>query len=209
MIVILYYSNNNTNSVFKAVSLVAGGRQVAVSNRIDHIVQASHLVIPGVGSFAEGMKYFSRPDIKAAVREAIEQRRVATLGICLGAELLSRGSDEFGEHRGLGYFPMAVTRLRGEGMLRVPHIGWNTVAPSPGEPLFAGIPATAQFYFAHSHCCKELGAECVGGTTAYGEIFHSYFRRGRVCGVQFHPELSGEPGQQLLANFLGQTGGAA
>jgi glutamine amidotransferase len=121
-----------------------------------------------------------------------------TIGICLGMQLLFDGSDE-GMGAGLGVIAGRVTRLHAT---RVPQIGWNDVAPIPGEPLFCAAPVPMAYY-ANSYVCRPVSASAVTAWTEHeGDRFPAAVRAGRTVGVQFHPEKSSAPGVAFLHAFL-------
>ena len=135
----------------------------------------------------------------AALREAAAAG-AAILGICLGHQLLFDASDEFGPTAGLGLIPGRVTAL--PGTARVPHMGWSRIAARRPDPLLNGLEGGAWMFFVHSYAAVP-GAGDLAATVAFGggEVCAAA-RRGRVCGVQFHPEKSGAAGARLLVNFL-------
>jgi imidazole glycerol phosphate synthase glutamine amidotransferase subunit len=120
------------------------------------------------------------------------------LGICLGLQLLFEGSDEDGAVT-LGVLAGRSVRL--DGAPTLPHIGWNQVERTRPHPLFDGIAAGADAYFVHSYVGAPADADVVLATTVHGPRFASAIARGRIAGVQFHPERSGDDGLRLLANF--------
>jgi glutamine amidotransferase len=114
-------------------------------------------------------------------------------------QMLFEESEEFGRSRGLGLLRGRVRRFGGN--LRVPHVGWNQVRARRAHPLFAGVEDEAFFYFVHSFYCEAADPEDAVGETVYGVAYASVVARGRVCGVQFHPEKSQAAGLRLLRNF--------
>ncbi|MNP49889.1 Imidazole glycerol phosphate synthase subunit HisH [compost metagenome] len=127
------------------------------------------------------------------------------LGICLGMQLLFSGSEEHGNHAGLGIFPGSVVRFA-KGDYKVPHMGWNKLQiQDQGNPLFSGL-VEGYVYFVHSyHVLPEVKTDLLA-TTDYGQQVTAIVGRDSVFGMQFHPEKSGELGMNLLRNFLRLTG---
>jgi glutamine amidotransferase len=161
----------------------------------DGLRGARRVILPGVGAAAPALALLRERGLDTALREL----RVPVLGICLGMQLLY-GSSEEGDVACLGLLPGRVARLAGGAGLRVPHMGWNDLQPRRPSPLLGGIPACAQLYFVHGYAAPVTD-DCVA-SAAHGQRFAAVVQRGRVCGVQFHPERSAAPGARLLANFL-------
>lgn len=185
------YGVGNLHSISKG--LERAGASVEVVSEASRLEGAECLVFPGVGAFGAAMDRLG-PSI-AGVRAAVASGK-PVLGICLGMQIMfDRSEESSGE--GLGVFRGDVRRLRAP---RVPHMGWNEVSHL-GDGLFEGIPSGERFYFANSYVCHPV--EKVGiSDTRYGETFVSAVRKGRACGVQFHPEKSGTAGLRLLRNFV-------
>jgi glutamine amidotransferase len=133
------------------------------------------------------------------LHEKVVVEKTPLLGICLGMQLLGDGSHE-GKTAGLGWIPSESLKLSNDS-LRVPHMGWNEVAPVEKHWLFDGEPADMRFYFVHSYhvVCKE--PRDLIATTKYGIELSAAVARGHIVGVQFHPEKSHRFGMQLLRNF--------
>jgi glutamine amidotransferase len=156
---------------------------------------AERVLLPGVGSAAEGMKRLRQRGLADCVR-GLKQ---PVLGICLGMQLLFDESEE-GPTRTLGVLPGRVALLPDRPGITVPHMGWNTLQARRPSPLLDGIGADARFYFVHSFAAPVgdfTVAACEHGTT-----FSAVVQRGNFHGVQFHPERSGAGGARLLRNFL-------
>ncbi|MDX1381895.1 MAG: imidazole glycerol phosphate synthase subunit HisH [Xanthomonadales bacterium] len=157
------------------------------------IRDASHVILPGVGAAGAAMRRLR----EHALAELVPALRQPVLGVCLGMQLLFRRSDE-GDTDCLGIIPADLARLRGDDGLRVPHMGWNSVAAKP-DPLFDGLDG-AWFYFVHSYAAP-VGDWTIGQCT-HGEAFSAAVRHGNFAGVQFHPERSAAAGQRVLRQFL-------
>ena len=198
------YGAGNLTSVRKALSAV--GADVFVPVTPAEVRQAGAVVVPGVGHFAATAALDEpwRDAVKASVASGH-----ALLGICLGMQWLFEGSSEAPEIEGLGLLPGRCVRLDEIGAttgLKIPHVGWNDVAPCEPSEWQAGLPAGSQAYFTHSYAVS-VGPDAIA-TTTHGATFASAVARGCICGVQFHPEKSGEVGLVLLANFLRIARGA-
>lgn len=156
---------------------------------------ADRVILPGVGSAAEGMKRLRAKGLVACVQSLTQP----VLGICLGMQLLFDASAE-GSIDALGLVPGRVARLPESPGITVPHMGWNTVQLSRPSPLLRDIAADARFYFVHSYAAP-VTSDTVA-TTSHGTAFTAVVQRANFSGVQFHPERSGPAGAQLLKNFL-------
>jgi glutamine amidotransferase len=198
-VLVVDYGMGNLGSVSHA--LEECGASVTISDRPADTRSASHVIVPGVGAFHDGMVRLRDAGWIDALREAASQG-VPTLGICLGMQLLAGRGDEGGAIDGVGLVGGDVQRLVPHKGERIPHIGWNEVYPNADEPLFAGLEPGTDFYFVHSYHVVPTDAAHAAATTPYCDSFVSAVRAGAAVGVQFHPEKSGRAGMQLLRNFL-------
>jgi glutamine amidotransferase len=198
LIAVLDYGMGNLRSVQKALERV--GADVEVTREADRIRAADGLVLPGVGAFPKAMRAVRELGFDQLMREHIEAGRPA-LGICLGMQLLFESSSELAGADGLGLLEGEVVELDAPG-LKVPHIGWNEVTWTNGTPLAEGLANPAAFYHVHSFAPRPANSDDVLGSASYGTEFASVVGRGKVFGVQFHPEKSGPDGLALLRNFV-------
>ncbi|HYO75288.1 MAG TPA: imidazole glycerol phosphate synthase subunit HisH [Thermoanaerobaculia bacterium] len=184
----------NTANIARA--LRAAGATLELSRAPDVVARAGKLVLPGVGSFAAARAWLAQTGVDAAITTAVE-RGAFLLGICVGHQLLFDVSYEHGETRGLGLVRGSIERV--DGPLPVPQIGWNRVR---GEEaiLFDGVADGTSFYFVNSYAAR--GAEAEIAAAEYNGSFTAAVRRGRVFGVQFHPEKSSTAGLRVLRNFV-------
>lgn len=199
-IAVVDYGAGNLVSIDQALRVA--GAEVVVARRPADIVGADGLVVPGVGAAAPAMARLARRGLVDPIRDWVAADR-PFLGICLGMQLLFEGSDEDGAVT-LGFLAGRTERLVDAPHL--PHIGWNIVRRTREHPLFAGIAPDAPFYFVHSYAPRPAGPGSAGlalAVTEHGAPFVPAVARGRVAGVQFHPERSGADGLRLLANFVG------
>jgi imidazole glycerol-phosphate synthase subunit HisH len=200
-VVIVDYGLGNLRSVLGAVTRL--GFDALISSDPIDLARASKLILPGVGAFGDGMAKLASRQLIAPLRKAVLEEQRPILGICLGAELMARDSDEFGHHQGLGWIAASVRRISpSDAALRVPHVGWNEVRQTRTDPLFCEVPQDALFYFVHSYEIRCDDAATVIATAEYGRPVTAAFRRGNICGTQFHPEKSQRHGLTLLGNFL-------
>ncbi len=205
-IAVVDYGAGNLVSIDQA--LRAAGADVVIARAEPDLQGADGLIVPGVGAARPAMERLRRRGLVEPIRRWIAADR-PFLGICLGMQLLFDGSDEDGA-RTLGVLPGRTVRLVDAPHL--PHIGWNAVRRRRSHPLFAGVATDAPFYFVHSYAPRPAGpdaADVALAVTDHGPDFVSAVARGRLAGVQFHPERSGGDGLRLLANFASLAGRAA
>jgi len=196
MIAIIDYGMGNLRSVQK--SLEKAGFAAVVTSDPGEVMAAGGVILPGVGAFRDAMDNLQRAGMIPAIMEAIRGNR-PFLGICLGMQLLFETSEEDGYHRGLGVFAGEVKRL--PAGLKVPHMGWNQLEQRCRCPILEGIPEGSAFYFVHSYIVVPRSEDLITATTSYGITCPAVVGRGRVFGVQFHPEKSSSMGQEILRNF--------
>ena len=197
MIAIIDYETGNLHSVRRGLEKAGG--TVSVTADPAAVAAADAIVLPGVGAFARGMANLGRTGLVPLIKARVGAG-VPFLGICLGMQLLFDESEEDGLHTGLGLLPGRVVRF-GAG-LKVPQMGWNQVAQTRPDPLWAGIPDRSYFYFVHSYYCVPSSAADTLGRTGYGVDFTAAAARSQVYGTQFHPEKSQALGIRMLANFV-------
>jgi imidazole glycerol-phosphate synthase subunit HisH len=196
VIALLDYRAGNLTSVRKALTAI--GAEFSTPATPADLASASGVIVPGVGHF--GATAAITDAWRAAVLDTT-RRGTPLLGICLGLQYLFEGSEEAPGQRGLGLLPGLCTRL--PPTLKVPHVGWNAIERTREAAILDGIPSGTQMYFTHSYAAPVTDA-CVA-TTAHGATFAAVVERGRVFGVQFHPEKSSAPGLQILRTFLQAT----
>lgn len=194
-IAIVDYGMGNLRSVQKAFQKT--GHDAEITSSPQRVLNATHIVLPGVGAFAEAMTNLQAAGLVDVLRRVAGERPF--IGICLGQQLLFEHSEEMGSHEGLGILPGRV--LRFGGPLKVPHIGWNQIDIVRPSPILAGVPDHAFAYFVHSYYVVPADERLVLATTAYGLPFASIVGRDRLAGIQFHPEKSQAVGLTMLANF--------
>ena len=206
-IAVVDYGVGNLRNVYKA--LEAAGAPARVVTEPEGLRGAAGIVLPGVGAFGDAAANFERAGFGEPLHRAVADE-VPLLGICVGMQLLFDESEEMGRYAGLGIIPGRVLRFPGDMVgadgrpLKVPAIGWNQLERTrPGDPLLDGVPDQAYAYFVHSYYCAPETADCVLTLTNYGIAYASVVRRGRVWGIQCHPEKSQDVGLRILRNFAG------
>lgn len=161
------------------------------------------LILPGVGHFNYAMKKFSDSGMRESVTEMVLGENVPVIGICVGMQMLAKGSDE-GNAQGLSWIDGYVHRFDPATIFnrtQLPHMGWNNVYPLGNNQLFLGMEEDARFYFLHSYyfSCKE-SSNCIA-EAEYGIRYACAVNHKNIFGVQFHPEKSHHFGIRLLENF--------
>ncbi|CAN2194903.1 HisH Glutamine amidotransferase [Candidatus Nanopelagicaceae bacterium] len=198
MIAILDYGSGNLRSAQRAFE--RSGSEVVVTSDRDVALNASGLVVPGVGAFAACMRGLVAIGGDEIVRARVVAKR-PTLGICVGMQILFRDGDEYATdqlHEGVGIWQESISKIAAPIL---PHMGWNTVEVTGPSQLFNGIEDEA-FYFVHSYAAKaKVGL--AQAWTSYGEKFLSAVEDGAICATQFHPEKSGDAGLALIKNWVG------
>ncbi len=195
MIAVIDYKAGNLTSVLKALRALDAEDAIVTADP-SVVRRAERIILPGVGHFAS-TQVLTDSGMTEAIREATAEG-VPFLGICVGLQWLFEGSAEAAGVPGLGAFPGECERFVTDA--KVPHVGWNSVAVTPGSRLMEGIRDGAFVYYTHSYRAP-LVKDTVG-ITEYGEGFSGAVERENVMGVQFHPEKSGETGLRVLKNFL-------
>lgn len=196
---IVDYGSGNLRSVSKALDAVgARTRMVSAPAGLDEL---DAVVVPGVGAFGDCARNLRATGLWEPLREWIAQDR-PSLGICLGYQLLFESSEESPGIEGLGVLPGVVRRFPA-GELKVPHMGWNTLAVrQPGDRLYEGLPPSPSVYFVHSYFPAPADWSAVSATCDYGGAFAASVTRGALSAVQFHPEKSQHVGLAILRNFV-------
>ena len=195
MIAIIDYGMGNLRSVQKAVEYI--GQSAKITDKAVDLVNASHIVLPGVGAFKDAMTALTQSCIVDTLKKEIAKGK-PFLGICIGMQMLFDKSYEDGEYQGLGLIKGEVVRF--DTKLKVPHIGWNELQLKKRTRLFDGID-DLNFYFVHSYHASCRNKEDVETTCIYDYEFVASVNKDNVWGAQFHPEKSGDTGLKLLSNF--------
>jgi imidazole glycerol-phosphate synthase subunit HisH len=201
MIVVVDYGMGNVGSMLNMLKK-AGARAVLSSDPAD-IASADRLILPGVGAFDAGMRQLRDRGLVEPLQRKVVDQEAPILGVCLGMQLFTRGSEEGGEP-GLGWVEATTVRFQfaePANGLRIPHMGWNHLSPRRPHALTRSLPDDPRFYFVHSFHLRCQRPEDVVATTWHGYEFPSVIARGNVMGTQFHPEKSHKYGLALLKAF--------
>lgn len=205
-VAIIDYGSGNLRSVAKAFERMAaqGGSHVLVTSDPEDLETATHIVLPGVGAFADCMGGLQKmPGMIAGMERQVLQKKKPFLGICVGMQMLFETGLEHGTHQGLGWLAGEVVKIDCRLQLKIPHMGWNEITPQVQDhPLLADIHRGDHCYFVHSYhaLCKDPAD--ILATTDYGTAITAIVGRGNIMGTQFHPEKSQETGLKLIRNFL-------
>ncbi len=196
MIAIIDYKAGNLTSVQRALTKI--GEQSIISHNSEEILNADHVIFPGVGAAGAAMKSLNGTDLGSTLKRCIEMGK-PVLGICLGTQIIMESSAEDGGVDCLGIIPGHTVKFKfSSPSITVPQMGWNQVNFSKEHPLFKNIAAGTNFYFVHSYYPAPKNRENVLAETEYGGlVFTSALTSGNLVATQFHPEKSGRHGLQL------------
>lgn len=200
MIAVLDYGVGNLASVCNMIRKAGGVPYIA--RRPSEVLEAEKLLLPGVGHFDHGMSMLNASGLREALDEYALRLCRPVLGICLGAQIMGRGSEE-GKASGLGWLEMSCRRFVSDGSLRVPHMGWNQIVRKKQSELLDGLSDDARFYFVHSYKMECQNPTDVLATASYGGEFICAVQRENIMGTQFHPEKSLRHGLAVMRAFLG------
>lgn len=201
MIAIVDYEAGNIGSIQNMLKKI--GAESTITDDPEVIRKASKIILPGVGAFDYGITKLKNSGITEILHER-KQGGTPILGVCLGAQLMCRDSEE-GKLPGLSWIDANVIRfpaMVADKKFQVPHIGWDHVTPSKKSILFEGLPEASRFYFVHSYyiqCHRDIDRLA---RNEYSTVFDAAFEFGNIAGVQFHPEKSHKFGFSLLKNFV-------
>jgi glutamine amidotransferase len=198
MITIVDYGMGNLGSIQNMLKAVDVQSVVTSDYRI--ISNAQKLILPGVGAFDSAMERINGSGLRDVLDRKVLEEKVPVLGICLGMQLLTRGSEE-GVLPGLGWIQGDTTRFPKIEGLKVPHMGWNLVASSSTSKLTKDLGEEPRFYFVHSYAVSVDDQKHSILKTTYGIKFDSAIQKGNIYGAQFHPEKSHRFGKRLFKNF--------
>ena len=205
-ITMIDYGGSNLRSAQKAFEIV--GADLETTADPDLICRADKLVLPGVGAFGAGMDAVQALGLVEPIHEAV-RRGIPMLGICIGMQFLFDGSEEMGQHKGLGLIPGRVihfntdlTGLPNLSGLKFPHMGWNQLDHDGTHFLLQGVEPGAYTYFVHSYHCVPEDPNWIVARTEYGRPFCAIVARENVYGIQFHPEKSHKIGLRIIRNFV-------
>ncbi len=198
MITVVDYGMGNLGSVKNMLKYL--GYDSIISSEPKEIENAKKIILPGVGFFDKAMQKLESLKLISVLNEKALIKKTPILGICLGMQLLTYGSEE-GVLPGLGWIPARTVRFPRNNGLKVPHMGWNLVKPVNGSTLTQNLPDVSRFYFVHSYYVTVENQTNSVLKTNYGVEFDAAIQNDNIFGTQFHPEKSHKFGMQILKNF--------
>lgn len=201
MIAIVNYGLGNLTSILNMHKRL--GIDAKITSDPIELQQADKLILPGVGHFDKGMQNLNESGLRTLLDKLVLQEKKTILGICLGAQLMTRRSEE-GMEKGLDWVAADTIKfqLSGNNSLKVPHMGWTDLDCTKNSPLWQNLPAEPRYYFVHTyHFRFDDNNTNVIGRSTYGYEFACAFQKVNIYGVQFHPEKSHKFGMKLLENF--------
>lgn len=202
MIAVINYGMGNAGSILNMLKKI--GADAIITNRKEEVQKADKIILPGVGTFDNGMSNLHDLGLVEIIKNEVLERKKPFLGICLGMQLLGRCSEE-GVMKGLNLIPFENKKFSFDSSLnlKVPHMGWNVVKFNMDDPLFNCINGIQRYYFVHSYhaVCDYIDNSLI--TCEYGYEFTAGVKKDNIYGVQFHPEKSHKFGMKLMNNFVG------
>ncbi|HUC48323.1 MAG TPA: imidazole glycerol phosphate synthase subunit HisH [Xanthobacteraceae bacterium] len=210
-VAIVDYSSGNLHSAAKAFERAAHeaglDQPIAVTQDPAAVARADRVVLPGVGAFADCRRGLDAvPGMVEALEEAVRRRGRPFFGICVGMQLMAERGLEYEVKQGLGWIAGDVDRIAPKDpMLKIPHMGWNTLNVVRPHPLLEGVtlgPDGRHAYFVHSYQLKPGNRADLIAEADYGGAVTAIVGRDNMVGTQFHPEKSQKLGLALIANFL-------
>jgi glutamine amidotransferase len=208
-VAIVDYGSGNLRSAAKAFerAVAEAGLKMTVTVTADAaaVARAGHIVLPGVGAFADCRRGLDAlPGMVETLRRAVFEGGRPFLGICVGMQLLAEVGREHGDHPGLGWIAGEVRKITPDDRsLKIPHMGWNALRiVRAGHPVLAGLADGAHAYFVHSYAFQPADGAAVLADVDYGGPIVAVVGRDTIVGTQFHPEKSQATGLTLITNFL-------
>jgi imidazole glycerol-phosphate synthase subunit HisH len=203
MIGIIDYGMGNLRSVYNALTFL--GYESAIIKEPWPLADCSHVILPGVGSYAMAIDNLNRLGFTSALKEFTEAKK-PLLGICLGMQMLSSTGTEPWPCEGLGLIQGEVLPMNVDESVPLPHVGWNSIQILQEHPIFEGISRDTDVYFVHSYCFTPRDKEDILCATEYDKQFVSGVVHNNIVGLQFHPEKSQKTGLHIIANFCNWNG---
>ena len=198
---IINYGSGNLLSVKNAIDYL--GFDVEVFNNPDKIGEFDKLILPGVGAFGTCFSDLQKTGFIPALNNEVLVKKKKILGICVGLQVMAEHGYERGVFEGLSWFGSKVVKIKPALQnMKIPNIGWNTLAYDKKNPLFKNLPDLINVYFVHSYHMECLDPSDIIATCNYGQILTAAVNKGNIFGTQFHPEKSQDIGLKILENFV-------
>jgi glutamine amidotransferase len=206
MIVIVDHGMGNLGSIHNMLRKI--GADGIRSADPDVVAKADKLVLAGIGAFDGAAARLAQLGLVDVLNDAVLERGVPTLGVCLGMQLMARSSEE-GAQAGLGWLDAEVKRFAFPAGVRlpVPHMGWEEIRRTRPSPLFPEADGSRRFYFSHAYHLVCHDESDVAATATYGYPFPAAVHRGNILGTQFHPEKSHVFGLEVYRRFAALPAG--
>lgn len=199
MVTIIDYEMGNLGSVLNMFKKAQVPARIVSDPSV--VEKSEKIVLPGVGKFDHGMKSLKKGGLFEVLNHLVLEKKVPTLGICLGMQLMAKKSEE-GDLPGFGWVDSTVHKFRfDDPTLKVPHMGWNYVKQIRENAILDGLQSKPRFYFVHAYYVKCETERDVLLQANYGLDFVAGFQKENIYGFQFHPEKSHKFGMQILKNF--------
>jgi len=201
MLVIVDYGVGNLASIRNMLKKI--GVDALISDKAEDILRANKLILPGVGAFDTCAEKLQRSGLLEVLHQKVIQQKTPVLGVCVGMQLLTEGSEE-GKLPGLGWIKGHIVKFKQEKLsqgLKIPHMGWTDVKLNKPSRLFTEMHDEPRFYFVHSYHPELSNTEDALVVADYGYSFVAGMEHDNIIGVQFHPEKSHKFGMKLLENF--------
>jgi len=200
-IAIINFNSGNLYSIKKSIKDL--GHESFICYDSNELKECDKIILPGVGSFNQAMKYLLKFGFVEAINEAVYKKGSDILGICLGMQLFCKSSNEQNYSEGLSFVDADVFDLKELGCkLILPHIGWNNIQFQRQSKIFADVENNSDFYFVHNFAVKCNDKKLILTTSNYDVEFVSAFQKDNIYAVQFHPEKSSTSGLKIIKNFL-------
>lgn len=201
-IAIVNHGAANINSVVNMLNHI--GHDPLITQNAQDLFQADKIILPGIGNAQKVWHNLEKLGYVDSLKEAIEIQKKMILGICVGMQLMTDGSDE-GNSPGFGWIKGRCRKFQAdptEYPIKIPHMGWNKVLPNFGKKIFSYVKEEQKFYFVHSYFVDCENKEDIAASSTYGKDFVCSIEKNNIFGVQFHPEKSHSYGIDLLTHFV-------
>ena len=199
-IAVIDYDMGNLHSACKG--LEKAGAETIVTDRVEDLLAADGVVLPGVGAFDPAMQHLRDRGLVDPIHQTVATGK-PFLGICVGLQVLFDGSEE-GQEPGLGIIPGMIRQFKPEPGITIPHMGWNQLTLTQSQlPLWKNVQSGDWVYFVHSYYPEPANAQSVAATVTHGsQTVTAAVAKENVMAVQFHPEKSSTIGMRILSNFV-------